>query len=106
MVRVPKVPTITVPLVLLVPAGTSISVPGAVSRRLRMPVTVRASPLSTSVSLASTLPTASLPGVPLSTPPASVAEPSSSTPTGVSLAPWMVTVRVETEVRPPRSEMV
>ncbi|MNQ82798.1 hypothetical protein D3C85_978600 [compost metagenome] len=72
----------------------------------RMPVTVLVSPLtvlSTSVSLVNTLPTASLPGVPLNTPPASAAVPLSFTPTGVSLAPSMVTVRVAVAVAPARS---
>jgi hypothetical protein len=40
------------------------------------------------------LPVALLPGVPFATPPASVAVPVSSTPMGVSFAPWIVTVSV------------
>ncbi|MCY1461294.1 hypothetical protein D9M71_789360 [compost metagenome] len=69
---------------------TGVIVPEPASGTGRMAVTVLVSPLatlSTSVSLASTLPTASLPGVPLNTPPASIAVSLSSTPTGVSLAP-------------------
>ncbi|MCY1407598.1 hypothetical protein D9M71_229040 [compost metagenome] len=104
MVRVPKVPLTTVG----VPATTAVKSPAAVSRSARIPCTVRCSPLvavSTSVSLASTLPVASLPKVLLKTPPASTAVPSSSTPTGVSLAPWMVTVTVVLLVAPARSEI-
>ncbi|MDT4832358.1 hypothetical protein FQZ97_659100 [compost metagenome] len=76
------------------------------------------SPPSASMSLSSTLPTALAPGtgkpaggvspgLPTSvllTPPLSMAVPWSLTPTGVSLAPWMTTVRVAESCRgaPPR----
>ena len=57
--------------------------------------TVFVSPLaSTSVSFASTSPVALLPAVPFSVPPASFALPVSSTATGASLLPWIVTVSV------------
>ena len=62
--------------------------------------------LSTSVSLVSTLPVAFEPAVPLAVPPSSVAAwPAavSSTPTGASLAPLMVTVSTAVSVRPPGS---
>ncbi len=62
-------------------------------------------PLSTSVSLVSTLPLAPWPVVPLAVPPASVAQPTSSVATGASLAPLTVTVRVVVEKLPPLSVM-
>jgi hypothetical protein len=58
--------------------------------------------LSTSVSLVSTLPLGSTPA----DVPASVALGVSATATGLSLAPWIVTVSVEEVVSPALSRMV
>ena len=66
---------------------------------VRIAVTVFVSPLSTSVSLVSTLPVAFEPAVPLFVPPASVAVPVSSTPTGASLAPVIVIASTAVSVR-------
>ncbi|MCY1402957.1 hypothetical protein D9M71_181210 [compost metagenome] len=61
---------------------------------------------STSLSLASTLPLAGWPGVPLFTPPASMATPLSSRAMGVSLAPPMTITSCELDWRPKRSAIV
>ena len=68
--------------------------------------TVLVSPLSTSVSLVSTLPLGSVPAVLLAVPPASVALAVSATATGASSAPWMVTVSVDEAVKPALLRMV
>ncbi|MCY1407153.1 hypothetical protein D9M71_224410 [compost metagenome] len=71
-----------------------------------MPVTTRASLLSTSRSLLSTSPVGSWPGVPLAVPPASMAMAKSGSALGVSSVPWMVIVSTAELVAPARSRMV
>ncbi|MNE05163.1 hypothetical protein D3C76_1476510 [compost metagenome] len=69
---------------------------------MRTVVTVRVS-LSTSVSLASTLPLGFTPGTPLSMPPASTASALSSLATGAWLVPRMMMWISAWSFRPPRS---
>ncbi|MNP40558.1 hypothetical protein D3C76_1342070 [compost metagenome] len=74
-------------------------VPVPFSWPVRMPVTVSPSPPSTSLSLGSTLPLVCGAGT------WSLAKLASSRATGLSLAPWMVTVRRASEVAPAVSRM-
>ncbi|MDT4874125.1 hypothetical protein FQZ97_1094070 [compost metagenome] len=81
MIRVPYCPTRTLP--------TEPVTPVPLSAPVRIPVTVSTSPWSTSVSLVRTLPA----GLRIRPSPLSVTPKfRSSAATGVSQAPWMVTV--------------